>query len=174
MEDARQLCEDAAAEADARFGGTSNLEAGNAFQRLALIVQFQKVAVLGCSDLRVLIELVFDQGLGGIFAIRVARNVLDMLTMLMPARQGDTFLVRGGFRPVEFKVVGVEPGGFVIVAPGAVVRCEGEPVKREDEERLDDVGYDDIGGCKKAMAQIREMVDLSLRHPQLFKSRPSV
>jgi transitional endoplasmic reticulum ATPase len=32
-----------------------------------------------------------------------------------PARQGDLFLVRGGFRPVEFKVVGVDPGDFVIV-----------------------------------------------------------
>lgn len=26
---------------------------------------------------------------------------------------------------------------------------EGEAVKREDEEKLDDVGYDDIGGCRK-------------------------
>merc|ERR1712072_1295600 len=44
------------------------------------------------------------------------------------------------------------------------------PVKREDEEKLDDVGYDDIGGCKKAMAQIREMIELPLRHPALFKT----
>merc|ERR1711963_86042 len=44
------------------------------------------------------------------------------------------------------------------------------PVKREDEEKLDDVGYDDIGGCKKAMAQIKEMVELPLRHPALFKT----
>jgi len=87
-----------------------------------------------------------------------------------PARQGDLFLVRGGFRPVEFKVVGVDPGEFVIVAPDTVIHCEGEPVKREDEERLDDVGYDDIGGCKKAMAQIREMIELPLRHPTLFKT----
>jgi len=87
-----------------------------------------------------------------------------------PARQGDLFLVRGGFRPVEFKVVGVEPGEFVIVAPDTVIHCEGEPVKREDEEKLDDVGYDDIGGCKKAMAQIREMIELPLRHPALFKT----
>merc|ERR1712060_359769 len=47
---------------------------------------------------------------------------------------------------------------------------EGEPVKREDEEKLDDVGYGDIGGCKKAMAQIREMIELPLRHPPLFKT----
>ncbi|CAE8616257.1 unnamed protein product [Polarella glacialis] len=87
-----------------------------------------------------------------------------------PARQGDLFLVRGGFRPVEFKIVGVEPGEFAIVAPDTVIHCEGEPVKREDEEKLDDIGYDDIGGCKKAMAQIREMIELPLRHPTLFKT----
>ncbi|CAK0830060.1 unnamed protein product [Prorocentrum cordatum] len=87
-----------------------------------------------------------------------------------PARQGDLFLVRGGFRPVEFKVVGVEPGEFCIVAPDTVIHCEGKPVNREDEEKLDDVGYDDIGGCKKAMAQIREMIELPLRHPTLFKT----
>merc|ERR1719191_70883 len=87
-----------------------------------------------------------------------------------PCRQGDTFLVRGGFRPVEFKVVGVDPGEFVICAPDTVIHCEGEPIKREDEEKLDDVGYDDIGGCKKAMAQIREMIELPLRHPTLFKT----
>merc|ERR1712050_790092 len=73
------------------------------------------------------------------------------------------FLVRGGFRPVEFKVVGVDPGEFVICAPDTVIHCEGEPVKREDEEKLDDVGYDDIGGCKKAMAQIREMIGATNR-----------
>merc|ERR1719432_657340 len=87
-----------------------------------------------------------------------------------PARQGDLFLCRGGFRPVEFKVVGVEPGEFVIVAPDTVIHCEGEPVKREDEEKLDDIGYDDVGGCRKQMAQIREMIELPLRHPTLFKT----
>jgi transitional endoplasmic reticulum ATPase len=35
---------------------------------------------------------------------------------------------------------------------------------------LNDVGYDDIGGARKQLAQIRELVELPLRHPQLFKS----
>jgi transitional endoplasmic reticulum ATPase len=35
---------------------------------------------------------------------------------------------------------------------------------------LADVGYDDIGGCRKQMAQICELVELPLCHPQLFKS----
>merc|ERR1711871_177687 len=57
-----------------------------------------------------------------------------------------------------------------VIAPDTEIHCEGEPVKREDEERLDDVGYDDIGGCRRQMAQIREMIELPLRHPTLFKT----
>lgn len=52
-----------------------------------------------------------------------------------------------------------------------MIHCEGEPIKREEEEQaLSEVGYDDIGGVRKQLAQIRELVELPLRHPQLFKS----
>jgi transitional endoplasmic reticulum ATPase len=71
---------------------------------------------------------------------------------------------------VEFKVVEVDPGEFCIVSPNTMLFDEGEPIKRADEEQLDGVGYDDIGGCRKQMAQIREMIELPLRHPQLFKT----
>mmetsp|Transcript_43754 Transcript_43754/g.104030 ORF Transcript_43754/g.104030 Transcript_43754/m.104030 type:complete len:798 (-) Transcript_43754:212-2605(-) len=87
-----------------------------------------------------------------------------------PVRKDDLFLVRGGMRSVEFKVVETDPGDYCIVAPDTVIFCEGEPIKRDDEERLDDIGYDDIGGVRKQLAQIRELVELPLRHPQLFKS----
>ncbi|ORZ08412.1 transitional endoplasmic reticulum ATPase [Absidia repens] len=88
-----------------------------------------------------------------------------------PLRKGDLFLVRGGMRAVEFKVVETDPEPYCIVAQDTVIHCEGEPIKREDEEQnLNEVGYDDIGGCRKQMAQIREMVELPLRHPQLFKT----
>ena len=87
-----------------------------------------------------------------------------------PVTKGDHFLCRGGMRAVEFKVVDVEPAPSCIVAPDTMIHCEGEPIKREDEERLDGVGYDDIGGCKKQLAQIRELVELPLRHPQLFQN----
>ncbi|KAG0363978.1 AAA ATPase cdc48 [Podila minutissima] len=88
-----------------------------------------------------------------------------------PVRKGDLFLVRGGMRAVEFKVIETDPAEYCIVAQDTVIHCEGEPIKREDEEsNLADVGYDDIGGCRKQMAQIRELVELPLRHPQLFKS----
>ena len=51
-----------------------------------------------------------------------------------PIHKGDTFVVRGAMRPVEFKVIETDPGPFCIVAPDTVIHCEGEPVKREDEE----------------------------------------
>ncbi|KAK9933725.1 hypothetical protein M0R45_020903 [Rubus argutus] len=33
-----------------------------------------------------------------------------------------------------------------------------------------DLGYDDVGGMRKQMNQIRELVELPLKHPKLFKS----
>eukprot|EP00126_Sphaerothecum_destruens_P002614 Sdes_comp16039_c0_seq1m5240 len=88
-----------------------------------------------------------------------------------PVRKGDLFLVRGGMRAVEFKVVETDPSPYCIVAPDTVIHCEGEPIKRQEEEEfMNEVGYDDVGGCRKQMAQIKEMVELPLRHPQLFKS----
>eukprot|EP01101_Sappina_pedata_P013146 TRINITY_DN9438_c0_g1_i1.p1 TRINITY_DN9438_c0_g1~~TRINITY_DN9438_c0_g1_i1.p1 ORF type:complete len:797 (-),score=422.67 TRINITY_DN9438_c0_g1_i1:99-2489(-) len=87
-----------------------------------------------------------------------------------PVKKGDLFLVRGGMRAVEFKVVETEPAEYCIVAPETIIHCEGEPIKRSEEEKLDEVGYDDIGGCRRQLAQIRELVELPLRHPQLFKN----
>ena len=87
-----------------------------------------------------------------------------------PLKKGDLFLVRQAMHPVEFKVVEMDPAGCGVIAPDTEIHCEGEPIKREDEERLDDVGYDDIGGCRKQMGQIREMIELPLRHPALFKT----
>ncbi|TNN19099.1 Transitional endoplasmic reticulum ATPase isoform 2 [Schistosoma japonicum] len=74
-------------------------------------------------------------------------------------------------RAVEFKVIETDPSPYCIVAPDTIIHTEGDPVKREDEEeKLNEIGYDDIGGCRKQLAQIKEMVELPLRHPQLFKA----
>jgi transitional endoplasmic reticulum ATPase len=106
----------------------------------------------------------------------VSGNLFDVylkpyfLEAYRPVTKGDLFLVRQAMHPVEFKIVEVEPGPYCIVAPDTVIHCEGKPIKREDEERLDDVGYDDIGGCRRQMGQIREMIELPLRHPALFKN----
>ena len=89
-----------------------------------------------------------------------------------PVKKGDTFLVREGFRPVEFKVMEIDPSDvpYCIVEPATIIHCDGDPVKREDEEKLDEVGYDDLGGVRKQLGMIREMIELPLRHPTLFRT----
>lgn len=88
-----------------------------------------------------------------------------------PVKKDDIFLVRAAMRAVEFKVVATDPEPYCIVAAETRIHTEGDPIKREDEEEaLNEVGYDDIGGVRKQLAQIKEMVELPLRHPQLFKA----
>ncbi|XP_024540302.1 cell division cycle protein 48 homolog isoform X1 [Selaginella moellendorffii] len=89
-----------------------------------------------------------------------------------PLRKGDLFLVRGAMRAVEFKVVEIDPPGeYCYVSADTEIFCEGEPVRREDEEnKLNEIGYEDIGGVRKQLALIREAVELPLRHPTLFRT----
>ncbi|TKR79988.1 hypothetical protein L596_014128 [Steinernema carpocapsae] len=105
---------------------------------------------------------------GNIFEVYLKPYFLETYR---PVHKGDMFSVKGAMRTVEFKVVECEPSPFCVVAPETVIHCEGDPLSREDcEDSLQEVGYDDIGGCRKQMAQIKEMVELPLRHPQLFKA----
>lgn len=88
-----------------------------------------------------------------------------------PIHKGDLFIVRAAMKAVEFKVLETDPSPYCIVSPDTVIFCEGEPIKREEEEEsLNSIGYDDIGGCRKQLALIKEMVELPLRHPTLFKA----
>lgn len=97
MEEARQIVDAADAKSkdknpsevlaalqrgNARFWtGNATRPEKNAFERRSLIMkQFPSVAVLGCSDSRVPVEIVFDQGLGDMFVVRVAGNCLDTST----------------------------------------------------------------------------------------------
>src|SRR5258707_11245446 len=56
----------------------SNRDAiGSRARRLELAASQQPfAAILGCSDSRVPVEIVFDQGLGDLFVIRVAGNIV--------------------------------------------------------------------------------------------------
>jgi len=91
-----------------------------------------------------------------------------------PVKKGDTFLCAMNNHPVEFIVVDVEPGdtphGVVTVAPETVIFAEGAPKERDEVENKNDVGYEDIGGVKRQLGLIREMIELPLRHPALFKT----
>jgi transitional endoplasmic reticulum ATPase len=107
---------------------------------------------------------------GDLFDIFLKPYFLDAFR---PVKKGDCFICRRAMRAVEFKVVDVDSGSnndYCLVSPETEIYCEGDPINREDEDKLDDVGYDDIGGCRKQLMQIREMIELPVRHPELFKS----
>ena len=78
----------------------------------------------------------------------VTGNLFDVylkpyfLEAYRPVKKGDLFLVD----EVEFKVIKTDPEDFCIVAPDTVIHCEGVPVRREDEERLYELGCDDEVG----------------------------
>lgn len=67
----------------------------------------------------------------------LSRNLFEVylkpyfLEAYRPIHKDDTFIVRGGMRAVEFKVVGTDPEPYCIVAPDTVIHCEGDPIKRE-------------------------------------------
>lgn len=105
---------------------------------------------------------------GNIFDIYLKPYFLEAYR---PVRKGDLFTVRAAMRVVEFKIVECDPDPYCIVSQDTVIHTEGDPIRREDEEQsMADVGYDDIGGVRRQLAQIRELVELPLRHPQLFQS----
>jgi len=64
----------------------------------------------------------------------------------------------------------IDPVDYCIVGPDTIIYCEGEPLQRERTTEESEICYDNVGGCQKQLLQIRELVELPLRHPQLFNT----
>jgi transitional endoplasmic reticulum ATPase len=87
-----------------------------------------------------------------------------------PIKKGDTFTIQKQENCIEFKVLETDPVDYCIVGPDTVIYCEGNPIKREDLSEINEIGYDQVGGCCKQLFQIRELVELPLKHPELFST----
>jgi transitional endoplasmic reticulum ATPase len=73
-----------------------------------------------------------------------------------------------GLQEIRLVVVSTQPRGIVQV--NAETEVELRPQFEEPKEaRRADVTYDDIGGLGNTVDQVREMVELPLRHPELFQ-----
>ncbi|MDI9643974.1 MAG: CDC48 family AAA ATPase [Candidatus Verstraetearchaeota archaeon] len=85
-----------------------------------------------------------------------------------PLSKGDTVLVPILGEALRLVVASIqpEPSGFVTEETEVVVKEE--PVKEVDTSRPK-VSYEDIGGLEDAKEKIREMIELPMRHPELFK-----
>jgi transitional endoplasmic reticulum ATPase len=69
---------------------------------------------------------------------------------------------------VRLAVVTTAPRGIVHIDRDTVVELLPEFTEQHGERRAD-VTYDDLGGLKDTIDALREMVELPLRHPELFQ-----
>jgi transitional endoplasmic reticulum ATPase len=72
-----------------------------------------------------------------------------------------------GSRTRDFQVVDTSPDGTVLIGTSTQIKIEGEETKGE-ESQCPAVSYEDIGGLDKEIQRIREMVELPLKHPEVF------
>ena len=82
----------------------------------------------------------------------------------------------GSNRRIPVKIVGSEPGGTVVVTDSTTIDIVEEPTDRDDEETepadADPPGitYEDVGGLDAELDAVREMIELPMRHPELFQA----
>ncbi|BAD84858.1 CDC48/VCP homolog, AAA superfamily [Thermococcus kodakarensis KOD1] len=73
-----------------------------------------------------------------------------------------------GFGELKFVVVNTVPKGIVQITYNTEVEVLPQAVEVK-EESIPEVTYEDIGGLSDAIQKIREMVELPLKHPELFE-----
>ncbi|HVL48443.1 MAG TPA: CDC48 family AAA ATPase, partial [Candidatus Thermoplasmatota archaeon] len=88
-----------------------------------------------------------------------------------PVTKGDTVIVPGIAligRALPFIVVDLGPQGIVQVTEATEVSIREEPVS-EAELHAPRITYEDIGGLRDELTKVREMIELPLKHPELFE-----
>ncbi|MEM4477782.1 MAG: CDC48 family AAA ATPase [Candidatus Korarchaeum sp.] len=93
----------------------------------------------------------------------VKRRLLDFAVT-----KGDIVLIPIFQRFISLIVVGVSPGTYGKVGPNTMIEVRESPVELA-RVVLPTVTYEDIGGLREEIQRIREMVELPLRHPELFR-----
>jgi transitional endoplasmic reticulum ATPase len=75
-----------------------------------------------------------------------------------------------GLQEIRLRVIStVPPREIVQIAQDTEIELLPEFVETEEEERPATVTYDDLGGLGETLDQVREMIELPLKHPELFQ-----
>ncbi|MCQ5336609.1 MAG: CDC48 family AAA ATPase [Candidatus Methanomethylicia archaeon] len=86
----------------------------------------------------------------------------------MPVTKGDTILIPILGEALKLVVSSVQPSPSAYVTHDTEIIIKEEPVK-EIEAAVSKVTYEDIGDLEDAKIKIREMIELPMKHPELFK-----
>ena len=83
-------------------------------------------------------------------------------------------ILKGNFLPVgifgtsiPLIVAQTFPQGAVVITEETEVKIKNEPIK--ELENVPTITYDDIGGMRDTIQKVREMIELPLRHPEIFE-----
>ena len=71
-----------------------------------------------------------------------------------------------GTRTRDFTVLKTVPQGAVVIHSTTAIEVSGPQAGGPQQQRI---AYEDIGGLQRELASIREMIELPLRHPEIFE-----
>ncbi len=86
-----------------------------------------------------------------------------------PVAKGDMIIIPGVAifgNATPFIVLKTEPSGIVQIFEDTEIEAREEAVKTEGAPK---VSYEDIGGLKEEIRTIREIIELPMKHPELFE-----
>jgi len=119
--------------------------------------------------------------------LRVRGNVGPMIRNNLSGQavtQGQTVPVSFGLGPlssmsgqkIPLKIAETEPSGTVVVTDSTDIQVSEMPAEQvhsgqgaPEASDTPDVTYEDIGGLDRELEQVREMIELPMRHPELFQ-----
>ena len=102
--------------------------------------------------------------------VRVSGNFNQYLKHRLMGRvfvEGDRIVVGVLGSSMPLVVTKTVPAGIVSISEATEIELGGKPVV--SEKKMPKISYEDIGGLGKEIKKIREMVELPLKHPELFK-----
>lgn len=86
--------------------------------------------------------------------------------------KGDTIPISVMGQRIDLVVISTNPSGPVIITDSTKITVSEESAKAvqiSKEGGAPSITYEDIGGIRNEVARVREMIELPLRHPELFK-----
>jgi len=94
------------------------------------------------------------------------KNFVQSRLLEFPLVEGDSILVVILGSAIPFTVVRFRPRGIVKIVQSTDLQVLSEPTV--SAKGIPRVTYEDIGGLHEAVRKTREMIELPLRHPELF------
>jgi len=85
-----------------------------------------------------------------------------------PVQKGEMLRVEMLGNPITFVITATQPAGIVIAGKSTQITLKEKPTVVA-ERSISHVTYEDIGGLKRELGMVRELIELPLRHPEIFQ-----